>query len=83
VASVATSVDALLVVLLGGVHQLWGVAVGSTLLTGLAAELGRGFDYWRGALGVLVMVIMVLAPSGLLGLVSGGLRRKGHSGGGV
>lgn len=83
VASVATSVDALLVVLLGGVHQLWGVAVGSALLTGLAAELGRGFDYWRGALGVLVMVIMVLAPSGLLGLVSGGLRRKAHGGGGV
>ncbi|MFM9881303.1 MAG: ABC transporter permease [Burkholderiaceae bacterium] len=66
VASVATSVDALLVVLLGGVHHLWGAAVGSAVLTWASAELGRGFDYWRGALGVFVMVIMVLAPSGLL-----------------
>ncbi len=67
-ASVATSVDALLVVLLGGVHQLWGVALGSGVLSLLTAELGRGFVYWKGALGVLIMVMMVLAPSGLLSL---------------
>ncbi len=68
VASVATSVDALLVVLLGGLHQVWGTVAGAAILVGAAAELGRGFDYWRGALGVLVMVIMALAPTGLLGL---------------
>lgn len=67
-ASVATSVDALLVVLLGGVHQLWGAVVGSALLTWVGAELGQGFAYWRGALGLFVMLIMVLAPSGLMGL---------------
>lgn len=72
-ASVSTSVDALLVVLLGGVHQLWGAAVGSAVLTGASAELGSSVaglrDYWRGALGVFVMGIMVLSPSGLLGLL--------------
>lgn len=68
-ASVATSVDALLVVLLGGVHQLWGVAAGSLVLTWASAELGRSLDYWRGALGLFVMLIMVLAPSGLLGVL--------------
>ena len=68
-ASVATSLDALLVVLLGGMHQLWGVAAGSAVLVGAGAELGRDFDYWRGALGLLVMVIMVVSPSGLLGLI--------------
>ena len=67
VASVATSLDALLVVLLGGVHQLWGVAAGSAVLVWAGAELGRGFDYWRGALGLFVMLIMVASPSGLLG----------------
>ena len=71
-ASVATSVDALLVVLLGGVHQLWGAGVGSAVLTWAGAELGSSVawlrDYWRGALGVFVMAIMVLSPSGLLGL---------------
>lgn len=69
-ASVSTSLDALLVVLLGGVHQLWGAAVGSLVLTWASAALGQGFDYWRGVLGVFVMLIMVLSPSGLLGLLS-------------
>ncbi|MDQ2988519.1 MAG: ABC transporter permease, partial [Pseudomonadota bacterium] len=40
-AAVSTSVDALLVVLLGGVHQLWGAVVGSLVLTYAGAELGR------------------------------------------
>lgn len=67
VASVAMSVDALLVILLGGVHQLWGAAVGSALLVWGGAELGRGLDYWRGVLGLVIMLVMVLAPSGVLG----------------
>jgi branched-chain amino acid transport system permease protein len=65
-ASVATSVDALLVVLLGGVHQLWGAVAGSTLLHMAAALLGRDLPYWRGVLGVVIMLVMLLSPSGLL-----------------
>jgi branched-chain amino acid transport system permease protein len=67
VASVATSVDALLVILLGGVHQLWGAVLGSAILVWGGAELGQSLDYWRGVLGVVIMVVMVLAPSGLAG----------------
>jgi branched-chain amino acid transport system permease protein len=65
-ASVATSVDALLVVLLGGVHQLWGAVAGSTLLHVASALLGRDLPYWRGFLGVVIMLVMLLSPSGLL-----------------
>ena len=68
-ASVAMSVDALLVVLLGGVHQVWGAVVGSAILSYAGAELGRELTYWRGLLGVFIMLIMVAAPSGLLGLL--------------
>ena len=77
-AAVSTSVDALLVVLLGGVHQLWGAVVGSALLAYAGAELGREVTYWRGLLGVFIMLIMVASPSGLLGLFSrrGGQRRS-------
>ena len=70
-ASVATSVDALLVILLGGVHQLWGALVGSTLLVWGGAELGRGLDYWRGVLGLVIMLVMALSPSGVLGGLQG------------
>jgi branched-chain amino acid transport system permease protein len=69
-AAVSTSVDALLVVLRGGVHQLWGAVVGSIVLTYAGAELGREVTYWRGLLGVFIMVIMVASPSGLMALVS-------------
>jgi branched-chain amino acid transport system permease protein len=75
-AGVSTSLDALLVVLLGGVHQLWGVAAGSAALVWAGAELGRNFEYWRGALGLFVMLIMVAAPSGLLGALQGWKRRS-------
>jgi branched-chain amino acid transport system permease protein len=74
-ASVGTSVDALLVVLMGGVHWVWGALAGSVLLTTVQAELGRNFEYWRGALGLLVMLLMVLAPSGLGGLLTQRQRR--------
>ena len=79
VASVATSVDALLVILLGGVHQLWGAAVGSALLVWGGAELGQGLDYWRGVLGLVIMAVMVLAPSGVLGGLQRGLARWGKA----
>ena len=68
VLSVSTSVDFLMVVLLGGLHQLWGTLAGALVLVLAGSELGRSFDYWRGALGLLVMLIMVWAPSGILGL---------------
>ena len=50
-------------------HQLWGVVVGSAVLTYAGGELGRGVTYWRGLLGVFIMLIMVASPSGLLGLL--------------
>ncbi len=70
VAAVSTSVDALLVVLLGGVHQLWGAVAGSAVLSYAGAELGRDVTYWRGLLGLFIMLIMVAAPSGLLSLLN-------------
>jgi len=67
VASVGNSVDALMMVLLGGVHHLLGALAGSSFLVGLGSEMGRHFDYWRGLLGVLIMALMVFAPEGVLG----------------
>jgi branched-chain amino acid transport system permease protein len=55
------------VVLLGGLHHRWGSVVGATVLVLVAAELGRDVEYWRGALGVVVMLLMALAPAGVLG----------------
>lgn len=74
VLSVSTSLDALLVVLLGGAHQLLGTLVGSAVMTLLASELGRYFDYWRGVLGLVVLLLMLFAPRGLLGGLKVGIQ---------
>ena len=68
VASVSTSVDALLVILLGGVHQWAGAWLGSALLTLASAQLSQTLSYWRGLLGALIVLFMMLAPQGLMGL---------------
>jgi branched-chain amino acid transport system permease protein len=68
VASISNSVDALMLVLLGGVHHLWGACAGSVFLVGVGSEIGRHFEYWRGSLGLLIMLLMVFAPEGILGL---------------
>ena len=78
VLSVSTSVDILLVVLLGGLHTLWGAFVGALVLAYASSQLGQGFEYWRGALGLLVMAIMVVAPSGILGLRRASGQRGAH-----
>ncbi len=78
VLSVSTSVDFLLVVLLGGLQQLWGTLAGALVLVLASSELGRNFIYWRGALGLLVMLIMVWAPSGLLGVRHAWWRGANH-----
>jgi branched-chain amino acid transport system permease protein len=67
VASVANSVDALMIVLLGGVHHLLGALSGSAFLVGVGSEMGRHFEYWRGFLGLLIMLLMVFAPEGMWG----------------
>jgi branched-chain amino acid transport system permease protein len=84
-AAVSTSVDALLVVLLGGVHQLVGRRGGQPGADYAGAELGREVTYWRGLLGVFIMLIMVASPSGLMELMGRlprfllSLRRSGRS----
>jgi len=35
---------------------------------GVGSEIGRYFEYWRGSLGLLIMLLMVFAPEGILGL---------------
>jgi branched-chain amino acid transport system permease protein len=64
--SVATSLDALLAILLGGLHQGLSALVGSFAMTFLSSELGRLFDYWRGLLGLVVLLLMMFSPRGLI-----------------
>lgn len=61
------SIFAVLYVIFGGRRSMWGAVIGATVLT-LLPEFTRGLDEWRPAfIGVVLLLILVVRPSGLLG----------------
>jgi branched-chain amino acid transport system permease protein len=73
--SIGRSVDALVMVLLGGLHSLGGPIVGAALFTGLQDSLARHTEYWRGSLGVVVIALAIAFPHGIAGVLRGLARR--------
>ena len=70
---IARSFDALIVVFLGGVKTLAGGLVGGAFFKGVEEVLVR-FQYWRLALGLLIIGVVILAPDGIVG----SLRKAGE-----
>jgi branched-chain amino acid transport system permease protein len=67
VLSVGRSVDALVMVLLGGVQTLTGPAWGAALFTWLEDSLSRDFAYWRAAIGTVILLLVLAFPRGIAG----------------
>jgi branched-chain amino acid transport system permease protein len=65
---IAKSFDGLIVVFLGGVKTLSGGVVGGASLELIKDFLTR-FEFWRLSLGVLIIVVVILAPEGIVGTV--------------
>ncbi len=63
------SVDALVMVLLGGLHSLFGPLLGAGVFVLLEDWISR-LDYWRLILGVIILVIVMAAPDGIAGGLS-------------
>jgi len=63
--AVPRSVDALVMVLLGGVQTVTGPVWGAALLTWLQDELARDFAYWRAATGAVILALVLAFPGGL------------------
>ena len=71
VAGIQRSVDALLMVLLGGVQTVSGPVLGALAYTGLYDMLLRATDLWRLVLGALIVGMGLLFPRGLGGGLGG------------
>ena len=54
--AIPRSVDALVMVLLGGLNALFGPLLGAAAFTWLADALARATEYWRALLGVLILL---------------------------
>jgi branched-chain amino acid transport system permease protein len=68
--SVSRSIDALVMVLLGGVQTLTGPLVGAAAFTWLQDAIARSTDYWRALLGAAILAIVLLFPQGIVGALS-------------
>nr|WP_314353194.1 ABC transporter permease [Comamonas thiooxydans] len=65
--SVTKSVDALVMVLLGGVQTLAGPVVGAAAFTWLHDTVARNTEYWRALMGATMLILVLLAPQGIAG----------------
>ena len=72
--SISRSVDALLMVLLGGVQTITGPIVGAIAYTGLFDVLLRATDLWRFVLGAAIVALVLAFPQGIAGAVQRGWR---------
>jgi branched-chain amino acid transport system permease protein len=66
-AAVGKSVDGLLMVLLGGVDTLVGPILGAAAYTALYDLLLQTLSLWRMVLGLTIIALVLLFPSGLTG----------------
>jgi branched-chain amino acid transport system permease protein len=65
--AIPRSVDALVMLLLGGQNALFGPLLGASVFGWLQDVLARATEYWRAAVGVGILVIVSLFPYGIGG----------------
>jgi branched-chain amino acid transport system permease protein len=63
--AIPQSVDALVMVLLGGLHSLTGPVFGAALWTFAKIGLVSATDHWRGLLGLIIIGLCIALPGGL------------------
>ena len=73
--SVGRSVDGLVMVLLGGVETLSGPIVGAVSYIVLQDEVSRHIQYWRAALGLFMLLLVLAFPGGIVGALRDRFRR--------
>ncbi len=63
-----TSGEIMIIVILGGVGRLFGPVAGAMLFIMLEHSLGGVFDYWKILLGLALLLVVLFARGGLVGL---------------
>ncbi len=65
--SVGRSVDAMVMVLLGGLQTLTGPAVGAAVFAVLQDTVMRQTEFWRALLGGVILLLVLAFPGGIVG----------------
>jgi branched-chain amino acid transport system permease protein len=64
---VSRSIDGMVMVLLGGIQSLIGPIVGATVLAYLQDTIMRQTSFWRGLLGAVILLLVLVFPGGIVG----------------
>ncbi|HEV2220939.1 MAG TPA: ABC transporter permease, partial [Casimicrobiaceae bacterium] len=73
--AIPRSVDALVMMLIGGQTAWFGPLAGSAALTLLQDTLSRTTEYWRAWVGVAILALVLAVPGGIGGALGAGSRR--------
>jgi branched-chain amino acid transport system permease protein len=70
VAWIPRSIDAMVMVLLGGIQTLAGPVLGAASFALLQDTIMReGASYWRGILGAVILLLVLVFPGGIVGTI--------------
>lgn len=72
VLAIPTSVEGLVMVLLGGIDAVLGPLLGAATFLGLRITISSETDLWRAILGAIVIALVLAFPRGILGTLGGG-----------
>jgi branched-chain amino acid transport system permease protein len=70
VAWVSRSIDGMVMVLLGGIQTLTGPIVGASVFAVLQDTIMRQTAFWRGLLGLVILLLVLVFPGGIVGALS-------------
>jgi len=71
--AVDRSIDGLVMVLLGGMQSWAGPIAGASVYTLLQDTIMRQTEYWRGLLGAVILLLVLVFPGGIVGAFAGWL----------
>lgn len=64
-AGLGFTLNALIMVVIGGLHSFWSGVIGAVIFTQLRHWAPLFTDHWEGALGVILLVIVIALPHGV------------------
>jgi branched-chain amino acid transport system permease protein len=77
--AVAQSLDAIAMVLLGGVSTILGPVVGALVLTSLPHLIELSAELRVAVYGIILILVILLMPRGIVGLAAGLFKRRVHA----
>src|SRR5258708_27655008 len=74
--TVGRSIDAIVMVLLGGLESPSGPIAGAAIFATLQDTVMRQTEYWRALLGAVILVLVLAFPGGIVGVMAKALAHR-------